>query len=159
MELVTRMNQAMDTNQFRNILVGVNGTRGCENAIEIAVSLARSLGSRVILLGVIAPLSPESQAEGVGLDDASLARTQLEEQVRNSGEIARNLGIDVVAEIVEGFPEEEIERKAGEASADLIVVGYRDVGRVRRWLEGSTSELLVRSSRASVLVVHDDSPQ
>ena len=61
----------------------------------------------------------------------------------------------MISEVVDGDPEKEIERKSDEVSADLIVVGHRDISRVRRWLEGSTSETLVQTSKASVLVVHD----
>lgn len=71
---------------------------------------------------------------------------------------ARHLGIDVRTEIVEGDPEKEIEEKAESDSANLIVVGHRDIAQVRHWLEGSTSEALVLSSRVSVLVVRDDQP-
>ena len=149
----------MNISSFRRILVGVNGTSGTERAIEVAISLAGSLHAQIIMLGVIAPLSPETQAEGVGLEVASNQRVQLEEQVSKSVATAHDLGIDVAPEIVEGEPEMEIERKAEEASVDLIVVGHRDIGRVRRWLEGSTSETLIRRSQISVLVVHDDHPQ
>ena len=149
----------MNISSFRRILVGVNGTSGSERAIEVAISLAGSLHAQIIMLGVIAPLSPETQAEGVGLEVASNQRVQLEEQVSKSVATAHDLGIDVAPEIVEGEPEMEIERKAEEASVDLIVVGHRDIGRVRRWLEGSTSETLIRRSQISVLVVHDDHPQ
>jgi nucleotide-binding universal stress UspA family protein len=45
--------------------------------------------------------------------------------VRSAAGVARDQGVDVVAEIIEGDPEKEIERKSEEASADLIVVGRR----------------------------------
>jgi nucleotide-binding universal stress UspA family protein len=47
-------------------------------------------------------------------------------------------------------------QRAEQNAADLVVVGHRDIARVRRWLEGSTSESLVRDCPISVLVVHDD---
>jgi nucleotide-binding universal stress UspA family protein len=149
----------MKDSKFHRILVGVNGTSECERAVEVAVSLATCLKAQLILLGVIAPLSAETQAEGVGLEDAAGARARLKEQVLMTATNAHDLGIDVVSEVVAGEPEKEIERKAEAASADLIVVGHRDIGRVRRLLEGSTSETLVQRSRASVLVVHEDHPK
>jgi nucleotide-binding universal stress UspA family protein len=72
----------MNISPFRRILVGANGTSGSERAIEVAISLAGSLHAQIIVLGVIAPLSPETQAEGVGLEEASNQRVQLEEQAR-----------------------------------------------------------------------------
>ena len=148
----------MTSSTFKRILVGANGTAGSERALEVAISLAASIHAQIILLGVIAPLSAETQAEGFGLEEASQARADLEKQVRSAERIARDQSVDVVTEIIEGDPEKEIERKSEEASVDLIVVGHRDIGRVRRWLEGSTSETLIRNSRTSILVVHDDHP-
>jgi nucleotide-binding universal stress UspA family protein len=144
---------------FQTILVGIDGTPEAENAAVVATSLANNLRARMILLGVLAPLSPESQAEGVGLEKAADERVRLEEQVQNILTAARECGIDIIAEIAEGEPGKEIERQAENGLVDLIVVGHRDISRVRRWLEGSTSETLVRSCPASVLVVPDDTPR
>jgi nucleotide-binding universal stress UspA family protein len=144
---------------FGRILVGVNGTSESERATAVAISLAKSLQAHLIVFGVIAPLNAETQAEGVGLDEASQARADLEAQVRAAGVKAVGLAIDVATEIVEGDPEKEIEHKIEEASVDLVVVGHRDISRIRHWLEGSTSEDLIRNSRTSILVVHDDHPQ
>ena len=143
-------------NVFKTIMVGDNGTPEAEHAVEVAVSLAQGLKAKVILLGIVAPPNPESQAEGVGLQAASDIRKQLEQRLERTAGEARQLGVDVAIEIVDGDPENEIEGRAEQHSADLIVIGHREISRVRRWLEGSTSEALVRSSRISVLVVHDD---
>jgi nucleotide-binding universal stress UspA family protein len=134
----------MNSVPFRTILVGVNGTPDSERALQVAISLAQNLQARLIVLGVVPPLSAETEAEGVGLDEASEAREQLQEQLLRTTAVAQGLGIDFVTEIVRGDPEKEIERRADRDSIDLIVVGHRDVGRFRYWLEGSTSETLVR---------------
>jgi nucleotide-binding universal stress UspA family protein len=144
---------------FQTILVGIDGTPEAENAAAVATSLANSLRARMILLGVLAPPSPESQAEGIGLEKAADERLRLQQQLQKILTAARECGIEVVAEIAEGEPEKEIERRAENALVDLIVVGHRDISRVRRWLEGSTSETLVRSCPAAVLVVPDDTPR
>jgi nucleotide-binding universal stress UspA family protein len=141
---------------FRKILVGANGSPEAERALEVALSLAKGLGTQIVVLGVIAPLSAETEAEGVGLEEASDTHVKIEEQVSRSVKRAQDLGIDVISEIAAGDAEKEIERKSEEVSADLIIVGHRDISRVRRWLEGSTSEKLVQRSSASILVVHDE---
>ena len=64
--------------------------------------------------------------------------------------------IEIIAEIFEGKPDEVIVQRVEEDFVDLVVVGHRDIARVRHWLEGSTSESLVRHCPVSVLVVHDD---
>jgi nucleotide-binding universal stress UspA family protein len=142
---------------FKTILIGDNGTSEAERAVEVALSLAGSLQAKLIVLGVLAPPSAESQAEGYGLDSGVKARKMLEERFSRLRESATQDRISLTTEIVEGDPEEMIEQRAEAEAVDLIIVGHRDVTRMRRWLEGSTSESLVRKSKTSVLVVRDDS--
>jgi nucleotide-binding universal stress UspA family protein len=59
----------------------------------------------------------------------------------------------VITEILPGKPDQVILERAQQDSADLVVVGRRDIARVRHWLEGSTSESIIRHSPVSVLVV------
>lgn len=143
---------------FKRILVGDNGTPEADHAIEVALSLGESVGAVVILLGVVAPASAESEAEGIGLQNPAHVKRQLEERLAQTVEIGRGRGIGVITELVEGDPATEIERRSEMEDVDLIVIGRRDVSRVRHWLEGSTSETLVRKSSASVLVVHEQGP-
>ncbi len=140
---------------FKTILIGDNGTPEAEHAVEAAFSLAEGLHARLIVLGILTPPSAESQAEGYGLDGAVKAKKMLEEKFSQLRTSAAQRGISLTAEILEGDPEEMIEQRAEEEGVDLIVVGHRDVTRVRRWMEGSTSETLVKKSKISVLVVRD----
>lgn len=140
---------------FQSILVGDNGTPEAERAVEVALSMAGSLHAKLIVIGVLTPASAESQAEGYGLDSAIKAKQMLEEKFSHLQSAAKEDGISLTTEILEGDPEETLEARAEEHSVDLIVVGHRDVTRVRRWLEGSTSEALVKKSKISVLVVRD----
>ena len=121
---------------FNSILVGDDGTPEAEQAVAVAISLGGKLGAKVILLGVVPPPSAESQAEGYGLTSSSNARKKLQEQLERTAESS-------------------IEEVAQRIGADLIVVGRRHISRMRHWLEGSTSESLVRRCPVSVLVVHD----
>jgi nucleotide-binding universal stress UspA family protein len=141
---------------FHTILVGDNGTPEAERAVSVAMSLGARLGAKVILLGVVSPPSAESQAEGYGLAGSKSLRKKLLEELERAAQEGRKAGIDTVFEVVEGMPEPSIEKAAQRTGADLIVVGRRHIGRIRHWLEGSTSESLVRRCPVSVLVVHDD---
>jgi len=140
---------------FQTILVGDNGSPDAERAVAVALSLGEKLKARVILLGVLPPPSAESLAEGYGLTNSVEARKNLQAHLERRAEAGRRSGVNVVTEIVEGMPEAAIEKRADNGGADLVVVGHRDIGRVRTWLEGSTSESLVRRCPVSVLVVHD----
>jgi nucleotide-binding universal stress UspA family protein len=140
---------------FKTILVGDNGTPEAERAVAVAMSLGEKFQAKVILLGVIAPASAESLAEGYGLAAAAAARKKLEEHLERRAQAGRESGVNVVAAVMEGRPEPSIEERAKLEGADLVVVGHRHIGRIRAWLEGSTSASLVRRCPVSVLVVHD----
>ena len=140
---------------FKTILVGDNGSPDAERAVRVALALGQSLKAKVILLGVLTPPSAESQAEGYGLEPLAERGKGLEAKLNEIAQSANQSGAEVVTEIVEGEPGKAIQRRAEQDAVDLIVVGRRDGGRVRHWLEGSTSEDLVRGAHTSVLVVHD----
>jgi nucleotide-binding universal stress UspA family protein len=144
----------MQESVFQTILVGDNGTPESDRAIEVAKALARCLHAKLVLLGVISPPSPEMQAEGIAFDMPSSLRSRLEQKLALTVQDAREAGLEVQTEIVDGNPEKQLEEFAIKYAADLIVVGHRDISRMRRLLEGSTSEALVRRARVSVLVVH-----
>ena len=137
---------------YKTLLVGYDGTSEAERAVDVAISLAQSLSAKLIVLGVVAPSSAESQAEGYGLETVRQARARLEERLCHAVEASEKSGGQVVIEIFQGQPEQVIIQRAEENSADLVVVGRRDIAQVRHWLEGSTSESLVRHCPVSVLV-------
>ena len=140
---------------FKTILVGDDGTSEAEQAVDVAISLAHSLRAKLIVLGVVGPPSPESQAEGYGLEPVTQARERLKERLERKVQASGQLGTEVITEIFEGKPDEVIIERVEQDSVDLVVVGRRDIARVRHWLEGSTSESLVRHCPVSVLVVHE----
>lgn len=140
---------------FKTIMTGDNGNPTAERAVDVALSLAAALQAHLIVVGVVTPPSAESQAEGYGMDSEAKARTMLEAKFTRLKQMAQTKNLSLATEIVEGDPEEMIEQRAEAEGVDLIVVGHRDVTRVRRWLEGSTSETLVKKSKVSVLVVRD----
>lgn len=143
----------MISSAFKTILVGDDGTPEAERAVEVAISLAQSLRTKLIVLGVVEPQSPESQAEGYGLETVTRARERLKERLDRKIQVNAQSGIEVITEIFEGKPDEVIIQRVEQDSVDLVVVGRRDIARVRHWLEGSTSESLVRHCPVSVLVV------
>jgi nucleotide-binding universal stress UspA family protein len=76
---------------FKTILVGDDGTPEAEQAVEVAISLAQSLKAKLIVLGVVGPPSPESQAEGYGLKTVTQARERLKERLHGKIQARGNL--------------------------------------------------------------------
>jgi nucleotide-binding universal stress UspA family protein len=140
---------------FEKIIVGCNGAPESEHAVAVALSLAESIGATLVLLGVAVPPSAEARAEGYAMPDPAVVKSRLANQLKSTADAARARGVEVIVEVVEGDPERQIEKHANEEGADLIVVGHRNVSRLRHWLERSTSEALLNRAKTSVLVVHN----
>lgn len=62
-------------------------------------------------------------------------------------------GFDIETDVVIGNPKHEISRIAGEWNADLVVLGARGLGRIKRFLLGSVSLAVARHASCPVLVV------
>jgi len=125
--------------------VGYDGSPESVAALELARGLAERLGGRVRALEVVEiPTAPwvgaAGVASGLALDDL-LAGTRRD--------LAGLAGVE--ADAVIGIAGEELAEFAGHV--DLIVVGSRGRGPVRRMLFGSTSSHLATKARAPLLVL------
>ena len=142
---------------FRKILVPVDFSDHSARALESAMSLARAFGAELHLLhcyqinvGAISPYGivlPESFERDV----RQAAQTRLAEwRDKVSAE-----GIKVEEHITPQFPSEAIVQKAGEISADLIVMGTRGLTGLKHVLLGSVAERTLRLAPCPVLTVKD----
>jgi nucleotide-binding universal stress UspA family protein len=139
--------------RVKRVLVGVDGSRPSEWAVEAAGRLALDLGATVKLIHVrpydadedprLAPLALEREAPRESPGDLLLQERQslLPEEVNRT--CVRTCG-DPAAEIVGAA------RRWG---ADFIVLGTRGRGRVSRFVLGSTAEAVVRLASCPVITV------
>jgi nucleotide-binding universal stress UspA family protein len=136
---------------FQKILVGFDGSSQSEKAIEVALSLARSLDSRVLLFAVARPAEPATTVElDAMLDDA---REHFEEKFKKIVERAKDLDVELKTDIAVGHPVEQIVHRAETDRVDLIILGHRGVSRFERFIIGSTSEKVLRYAHCPVMVV------
>jgi nucleotide-binding universal stress UspA family protein len=141
---------------FGSILLTTDGSEEAELATRAAVELARSTGAElhvvhVKLLPITSPY-PDVLDWREDLERAEReARRLLDEQVTKVEEAGG--AVDGIHLREERPPAEEIVALAEELGADLIVVGRRDRGQIRRALAGSVSDSVVRHARCPVLVV------
>jgi nucleotide-binding universal stress UspA family protein len=124
-------------------------------AVRHAEVLARRAGAVLRLLAVHEPeLIFGIDAVPAGYDPEEISRAERERLERKLTEAAASLGpgIEVQHYVLEGSAPEAL-AGAAENGIDLLVVGSRQYGPVRRVLLGGVSSGLVRSSPSSVLVV------
>jgi nucleotide-binding universal stress UspA family protein len=143
----------------KSILVGDNGSPEAERAVAFAFSLALCFQAKLVLLGVIAPLTPEQQAEGFGLDETKHEHEQMRARIAVAAEEGRAKGLEVTAEVVRGETREAIEHFVKDHAVDLLVIGHHDKSPLRRLLEGSTPDELAHHLRISILIVHSGEGQ
>jgi nucleotide-binding universal stress UspA family protein len=120
--------------ELRTIGVGYDGSPESEKALDLAVSLTSATRAELELMCVLAaPAPPGEQADAL-----------LTEAARAIGEQARTW-------TAEGVPDVELARHSSQL--DLLLVGSRGYGPLKRLMLGSTTVQLVRSSSCPVIVL------
>src|ERR1700722_3438297 len=125
--------------------VGYDGSSESEAALAMAHELARSTRASIIALEAV---SMPSYAYS-GMVSPAIGET-METMIEEAKERMRALP-DVAGRAVYGFAGEELASFGDEL--DLLVVGSRGYGPVKRLVVGSTSEYLERHARCSLLVL------
>jgi nucleotide-binding universal stress UspA family protein len=135
---------------IKNILYATDCSGHSKFAFQLACSLARDFGARLVMLHVTDP--------PVGLyGDCVLYREPpgyldpLRKQLQRLG--PRDPSIHVEHRVEEGDAATEILRLAEETRADLIVMGTHGRTGLRRFIAGSVAEQVVRRAPCPVLTV------
>ncbi|HTK11937.1 MAG TPA: universal stress protein [Ktedonobacteraceae bacterium] len=142
---------------FQRILVPLDGSSCAEQALPLAIRLARASGGALSLLQVVPPLADHHQqdqhdrAQQTAFSNADaylshiLAREDLE-------------GIGIVKEVRSGNPAQQILLVAKEQEIDLIVICSHGRTGFRRMLAGSVAQKVAYHSPIAVLVLHANHP-
>ena len=134
------------------ILLALDGSEESKAASKVAAEITKTTGSGLgvmVCLPVVSPY-PYPLAKDTWEQARDEARSLVEEQARRLGE---ETGTKVEARLAFGKPDEEIVRAGEELGANLIVMGSRGLGPLRRALLGSVSDSVVRHAHCPVLVV------
>ena len=138
---------------FRSILIAWDGSRHAKRALNEAIDIARTQGSRLTLLTVAAPIHVWAgpYVPPVPEDELAIAA----EKIAEEGEALVPDGIAVSSRTAEGSPGAELLKRAEAANHDLIVMGSRGRGAVRSVVLGSASHYVLNHSKVPVLIVQD----
>jgi nucleotide-binding universal stress UspA family protein len=138
---------------LRTVGVGFDGSAESRAALDLGLDVARAAGARLQLLWVVpAAIAVDPWASAVERTEGDrAARKQAEALV---AETVGELGDDAIGDTAPGLAHEELAQLSREV--DLLVVGSRGHGPLRRLLLGSTSTRLVRKAACPVLVLPRD---
>jgi len=134
----------------KRILVGFDGSKESEKALDAAVDIAKASGGQLVVQHVVS-VGPE--AYEVGMVDIDALEAQLGKMLDGAVERARQSGVAATKVLSRGDVAATILREADQRGVDLIVVGSLGRGRMSRLLMGSVADKLVRAAPVPVLVV------
>jgi nucleotide-binding universal stress UspA family protein len=139
------------------ILLATDASEESRLAATTAADVAQRTGSElhVVHVGELRPvIHPERHGYHARYEELREgAQRQLEKQVE---EIVSTGGSVARAHLRMGRPDEEIVLLGEETGADLIVMGSRGLGGIRRALMGSVSDSVVRHAHCPVMVVRPE---
>ena len=146
--------------EFRRLLVAVDGSDNAARAAKVAVALAKKFGAELVVCHVIATpalaytsvsapgRSPLSEYFASAHADSKKFIGEILSMAEAEGVKAHELVIDNVFSVVEA-----IVKHAAERNVDLIIVGSRGLSGFKKMLLGSVSSGLVNHAQCSVLTV------
>lgn len=143
---------------FAKILVATDGSAFGQQAVDVAVDLAKRYGSQLSILSV-APLVPlyVSSAEPWVPTEVPPTETEHYRTVLSSAvQRAEKAGVsNVTGVLLEGVVVDEIIAYVEHHPADLLVIGSRGLSTAKRLLLGSVSDAVLHHLKVPVLVVRE----
>lgn len=144
------------------VLLTLDGSPLAETAVAPGLALAEALDARTTLLAINEPITVSSklglqqkwQSSAEGQQAQQQNRTEKEQYLRYV--VARfgdELENEIAYEVIEGPPVEKILEFADLHGIDLIVMSTHGRTGLRRWLYGSVTARVMRSSQSSMLII------
>ena len=139
------------TNNFKTILVPLDGSRYSKKALQRAIEIAHAFDSKIILVYVAEKSSINllDRKEYMGMLRKFGKKTLDDAKLR-----AAKKGITTKSFLKEGRSiVSEIEKITKSEKCDLVIVGNKGLGPVTGFLLGSVSNKLAHYSNCSLLIV------
>jgi nucleotide-binding universal stress UspA family protein len=136
---------------IRVIGLGYDGSPESGAALAWAGQLAQSAGGTVRTFSVAEPPQGFSPSISYGINWVALEPQRKEHAERLVADAVAELGEGALGEAVVGMARDELERLSHEV--DMLVLGSRGYGPVRRTLLGSTSDWLIHHAACPVVVI------
>ena len=146
---------------IREVVVAQDGSAGAEAAARFFAALPLAHSTHVRVVGVAEPVrysasAPEMLAPALGRAVAQAEadrRATLARTLTRAVDVLRGNVATVDLDVTVGHLAEEIVRLADVTGSDLVIVGARGLGAMKRLLLGSVSESVLRHAGCPVLVV------
>lgn len=140
---------------MRKIMCAVDGSEHAQHATRMGAELAKLMKATLILANVRVPYIYPAEVGWVPAPEVEQAQQKFQDQLlKKIADDVRAQGIEVATLALVGSPAEAVVDAAQhDPLCDLIVVGTRGMGAVKRVLLGSVADRVVHISKKPVLVV------
>lgn len=149
--------------RLSSLLVATDFSASSQRAVDRAARLSIEHGAPLTVLHVVADDTPTAGWGDASVDAASLEHALGEEAKARLAELAERLrqqGCTQVGTVhTFGRVIDDVLIEASSMEADLIVMGARGEGGLRRMLLGTTAERVLRRTVRPVLIARDPAPQ
>jgi nucleotide-binding universal stress UspA family protein len=137
---------------IKTILVGYDEGEPAKRALERAAQLAKALDAKLVVTSV-APVTTTATARSIGTDPLETSGDHRAE-LHQAHLYLESVGL--TADYIEavGHEADSILEAARTRSADMIVVGSREVSVLQRLLGQSVSDAVSHGAHCDVLIVH-----
>jgi nucleotide-binding universal stress UspA family protein len=140
---------------MKRVLVAVDGSEAAVRAARMGADVAARFGARVTLVYVVPRLLLPPDVYGLTVEEVEREQSVHGQEVLRSALAAlAGAGVELDSKVLSGPPAETLAEAAAAPDVDLVVVGSRGQGAVKRMLLGSVSDRLVHICPRPILVVH-----
>jgi nucleotide-binding universal stress UspA family protein len=139
---------------MKTIVVGYDESEPAKRALSRAAELALAFDARVIVTSVAPLLIGAAAARGIGPLDPADPPELHREELGHAASFFEARGVHGEYTVALGDPATAILDLAETRDADLIVVGTREPGLLKRLIDPSVSGAVQRKAHCDVLVVH-----
>lgn len=149
---------ANDFQQYKRVLVAVDGSDSAELAFRKAVKIALRNNSELVIAHVIDTRTYTMGMPVLYTEEVFNESDEMREIVAKYKAQAERQGVsEVHTEIAKGHPRillaKDIPNQYG---VDLIIVGQTGLNAVERWMIGSVSQYILRNAPCDVLIVKNE---
>lgn len=143
---------------YSQILVPTDGSPASDAAIEHAIDLAKRYDARLHALYVVDGGAYSTLEAGADIIVEAL-ESEGEQATKRVAEAAENAGIECTTTVATGTAYRSIRDYVDEHAIDMIVMGTHGRKGLDRYLLGSVTERVVRTSDVPVLTVRQPSEE
>jgi nucleotide-binding universal stress UspA family protein len=139
--------------RLARIALGYDVAGRSPGALRAGVALASETGAELLVVAVADTAAALAGGAGAALSYRAIVKARLQAAEEGVAQVLAALpeGVSATSEVRDGQPSEELLEVTG--SVDLLVLGSRGRGPVRRLLLGSVCDAVVRAAACPVLVV------